>query len=77
MLSLQKNKKMFPIPPFLKLKSAGHSGTHTSNPSIWETEAGRSMWTQGQPSIPSKFQDGQGFYTEKPCLEKTQKQTTK
>ena len=36
---------------------------HTFNPSIWEAEA-------------SEFQDSQG-YTEKPCLEKTKKQTKK
>jgi hypothetical protein len=31
---------------------------------------------QGQPGLQSEFQDSQG-YTEKPCLEKTNKQTNK
>jgi hypothetical protein len=31
---------------------------------------------RGQPGLQSKFQDSKG-YTEKPCLEKTNKQTNK
>ena len=34
------------------------------------------LWVQGQPSLPSEFQDSQG-YTEKPCLKQKQKQKTK
>jgi hypothetical protein len=34
------------------------------------------FWVQGQPSLQSEFQDSQG-YTEKPCLEKTNKQAKK
>jgi hypothetical protein len=32
------------------------------------------FWVWGQPGLQSEFQDSQG-YTEKPCLEKTNKQT--
>jgi hypothetical protein len=31
------------------------------------------IWVPGQPGLQSEFQDSQG-YTEKPCLEKTNKQ---
>jgi hypothetical protein len=34
------------------------------------------LWVWSQPGVQSKFQDSQG-YTEKPCLEKTNKQTNK
>jgi hypothetical protein len=34
------------------------------------------FWVRGQPGLQSEFQDSQG-YTEKPCLEKTNKQTNK
>jgi hypothetical protein len=34
------------------------------------------LWVRGQPGLQSEFQDSQG-YTEKPCLEKTKKQTNK
>ena len=30
------------------------------------------FWVRGQPDLQSEFQDSQG-YTEKPCLEKTEK----
>jgi len=49
---------------------------HASNPSIWEAEAGRSLWVGNQPVLHSEFQDSQG-YPEKPCLRKTNKQTKK
>ena len=42
---------------------------HAFNPSTQEAEA-------GQPGLQSEFQDSQS-YTEKPCLEKTNKQTNK
>jgi hypothetical protein len=34
------------------------------------------FWVWGQPGLQSEFQESQG-YTEKPCLEKTNKQTNK
>jgi hypothetical protein len=34
------------------------------------------FWVQGQPGLQSEFQDSQG-YTERPCLEKQNKQTNK
>jgi hypothetical protein len=34
------------------------------------------FWVRGQPGLQSEFQDSQG-YTEKPCLEKQNKQTNK
>jgi hypothetical protein len=34
------------------------------------------FWVRGQPGLQSELQDSQG-YTEKPCLEKTNKQTNK
>ena len=34
------------------------------------------FWVRGQSGLQSEFQDSQG-YTEKPCLEKTKKQTNK
>jgi hypothetical protein len=34
------------------------------------------FWVRGQPDLQSEFQDSQG-YTEKPCLEKTNKQKHK
>jgi hypothetical protein len=34
------------------------------------------FWAGGQPGLQSEFQDSQG-YTEKPCLEQTDKQTNK
>ena len=37
------------------------------NPRTWEAEAGRSLWVQGQPGLPSAFQNSQGC-TEKLCL---------
>jgi len=42
--------------------------------SIWKLSA--NFWVRGQPGLQSEFQDSQG-YTEKPCLEKTNKQTNK
>jgi hypothetical protein len=46
--------------------------THAFNPSTWEAEAGGFL-SLGQPGLQSEFQDSQA-YTEKPCLEKPQKQ---
>jgi hypothetical protein len=44
---------------------------HIFNPSTWEAEAGRFL--SSRPVwIQSEFQDSQG-YTEKPCLEKSEK----
>jgi hypothetical protein len=34
------------------------------------------FWVRGQPGLQSEFQESQG-YTEKPCLEQTNKQTNK
>jgi hypothetical protein len=34
------------------------------------------FWVRGQAGLQSEFQDSQG-YTEKPCLQKTNKQTNK
>ena len=45
---------------------------HTVNPSTQEAETGRSL-VPSQPGLQSEFWDSQG-YTEKPCLEKNQKQ---
>jgi hypothetical protein len=47
---------------------------HAFNPSTQEAEAGRFL--SSRPGLQSEFQDSQG-YTEKPCLEKTKKQTNK
>jgi hypothetical protein len=47
---------------------------HTINPSTREAEAGRFLGSR--PTWSTEFQDNQG-YSEKPCLEKTKKQTTK
>jgi hypothetical protein len=44
---------------------------HAFNPSIWEAEAGGFLSLR--PAWSKEFQDSQG-YTEKPCLEKTNKQ---
>jgi hypothetical protein len=39
-----------------------------------ETEAGTSLWVQGQPGLQSEFLDSQGQdYTEKPCLKQNKK----
>ena len=43
---------------------------HTFNPSTQELEADGYLWVWGQPGLQSEFQDSQGNYTEKPCLEK-------
>jgi hypothetical protein len=48
----------------------------TFNPSIWEAEADRSLWVQGQPGPHSKFQDIQ-CYTEISCQKTKQNKTTK
>jgi hypothetical protein len=42
---------------------------HAFNPSTQETEAGRSLWIQGQPGL--EFQGSQA--TKKPCLKQKQK----
>jgi hypothetical protein len=47
---------------------------HAFNPSTWGVEGQADFWVQGQPGLQSEFQDSQG-YTEKPCLEKTNRQT--
>jgi hypothetical protein len=47
------------------MKASQVMATPAFNPSIWETEAGRSLWVQGYLGLQSKFQDSQG-YTEKP-----------
>lgn len=49
---------------------------HAISSSTWEAEIGRSMWVQGQPSLQSKFEDSQGCYTEKFCVEKSEKKKT-
>ena len=43
---------------------------HTFNPNTQEAETGGSLLVRGQPGLQSLFQDNQGCYTEKPCLEK-------
>jgi hypothetical protein len=48
---------------------------HAFNPSTREAEAGGFLSSR-QPGLQSEFQDSQG-YTEKPCLEKQNKQTKK
>jgi hypothetical protein len=48
---------------------------HAFNPSTWEVEAGRFLSLR-PPGLQREFQDSQD-YTEKPCLEKTNKQTNK
>ena len=42
---------------------------HAFQPTIWEAEAGTSLWVQGQPSLQSEFQDSQDCYTAKLCLD--------
>lgn len=42
---------------------------HAFNPITQDSEAGGSPWVQGQPGLPKKSQDSQG-YTVKPCLTK-------
>ena len=48
---------------------------HIFNPSTQETEAGGSLWVQGQPGLQSELLDSQG-YAEKSCPRK-QKQKQK
>jgi hypothetical protein len=47
---------------------------HAFNPNIPALGRQRQadFWVRGQPGLQSEFQDSQG-YTEKPCLEKTEK----
>jgi hypothetical protein len=48
---------------------------HAFDTSTWETEAGGSLWVQGNRGLKSEFQDTQG-YIEQYCLNKqTNKQT--
>jgi hypothetical protein len=47
------------------------------NPTAQETEARRSLWVWGQPHLLREFQDSQGCYTEKPCLEQTERKKKK
>lgn len=42
---------------------------HAFNPIIQDSEAGGSPWVRGQPGLPNKSQDSQG-YTVKPGLTK-------
>ena len=44
-------------------------------PALWRQRQA-DFWVQGQPGVQSEVQDSQG-YTEKPCLEKKQKNKTK
>jgi hypothetical protein len=46
---------------------------HDFNASTCEAETGESLRVRGQPGLQNKFQDSQGYYVEKPCLEKNQK----
>lgn len=48
--------------------SKNETGTGHS-PSIWETEAGRSLRTPGQPDLHSEFQENQ-VYLRRLCLKK-------
>lgn len=41
---------------------------HTFIRSTQEAKTGRSLWVQGQPCLQSKFQNRQGWYTEKSSL---------
>jgi hypothetical protein len=45
---------------------------HAFNPSTREAEV-VDFWVWGQPGLQSEFQDSQG-YTEKPCLEKRERE---
>ena len=42
---------------------------HAFNPSIWETEADRSLYIRGQRGLHSEFQDSQTYIISS-CLEK-------
>jgi hypothetical protein len=53
--------------------ASGAGGTCLESQYTQEAEAGGSLWVQGQSGLQSEFQDSQG-YTEKPCLEKQNKQ---
>jgi hypothetical protein len=55
-----------------------HAGQWWRTPLIpaLERQKQADFWVWGQPGLQSEFQDSQG-YTEKPCLEKTNKQTNK
>ena len=53
---------------------------HTFYPSIWEEEAGRSLWIWGWPNVHREFQDSKSYIIENPCHKKnkqTSKQTNK
>ena len=50
-------------------------GWHTSLITALEAEAGGSLWVRSQPDLQNKFQDSQGCYTVKPCLEKHKTKT--
>jgi hypothetical protein len=53
----------------LKKNKSNPDGSDIYRKCTQETEAGASLWVQGQPGLQSEFQDSQGC-TEKPCLEK-------
>lgn len=56
---------------FFKIKTKNHSQRVVAdafNPSPREAESGKSL--RGQPGLQSKFQDNQGCYSEKLCLNK-------
>jgi hypothetical protein len=48
---------------------------HAFNPKLGRQRQAN-FWVRGQPGLQSEFQDSQD-YTEKPCLDKKQKQKTK
>jgi hypothetical protein len=49
---------------------------HAFNPPALGRQRQADFWVLGQPGLQSEFQDSQG-YIEKPCFEKTNKQTNK
>lgn len=51
---------------------------HTFNPT--QHSEGRGTWisvSSDQPSLQNEFQESQGYYTEKPCIEKSLKKKKK
>jgi hypothetical protein len=68
----QKEERAFQV--FLKTQKVPGMVAHAFNSSTREAKAGGFLsLIRGQPGLQSEFQDSQS-YTEKPCLEKNQKQ---
>jgi hypothetical protein len=60
---------------YLKVSFWSAVMVHAFNSSSWNADE-VDFWVRGQTGLGSEVQDSQG-YTEKPCLEKTNKQTNK